>query len=205
MAVRANDIALCDLSQDRRISPSSDPTNHVLLRSRIAVIELHHAWRESPAAIRTRNILELIQGGSGRAPVGALAFDVRRLAGSPLFRQHAPSPVHQTCVSSERVTVSADHVALLDLGDKLRARHQQCVCAREGEQFLARIAMIKVHHVRRKAAAAVVAWSTPQIPEPRTCRGLSSFDSIQFGLAMRRVIPDVVVALVLLSRHHLPV
>jgi hypothetical protein len=56
--------------------------------------------------------------------------------------------------------------------------------------------MIEVHHARRKALATVVTWPASNIAQPPERRGLSLLDSIEFSLAMRRVIADVVVTLV---------
>jgi hypothetical protein len=57
MAVRTNDIALCDLGED---SFGTSVTDHlrdgVALLSRIAMVELHDVEGKSPPAVKTGNI-----------------------------------------------------------------------------------------------------------------------------------------------------
>jgi hypothetical protein len=76
VTVSANDIALRDLGQQRCMCASATPADHELLRGWVEVIELHHAWWESSAAVCARNVAELVEHRRARAPMSAFAFEV---------------------------------------------------------------------------------------------------------------------------------
>jgi hypothetical protein len=99
------------------------------------------------------------------------------------------------------VTVRADHVTLLDLGDQLVARHEDSVSAGNGEEFLAWIAMIEVHYVRREHLFAVLTGDSSEVTEKCERCLLASLDAFQFRFAMRCVVLDVVATLNLGTAH----
>ena len=61
--------------------------------------------------------------------------------------------------------------------------------------------MVEVHDPRRKRSAAVLAWSPSQISQERERRFLTKSDTLDFFVAMCRVVGDVVRALVALASH----
>jgi hypothetical protein len=77
MTVRADDIAFRDLVQySRRARPSDHARDGGAFRVRIAVVEVHHAWRIPFATIRAWHIAELVEQLGMQAPLLTLTLEV---------------------------------------------------------------------------------------------------------------------------------
>jgi len=61
------------------------------------------------------------------------------------------------------VAVRADDIALFNLGNQLLARFEEDMTTGDREEFLAWVAMIEIHHVRRKHLSAVVTRDSSKI------------------------------------------
>jgi hypothetical protein len=94
------------------------------------------------------------------------------------------------------MAVGAHHVALRDLGKQLLSAHQQAAPIRESEAFRARIAMIEVHAVRWKCAAAVGTRNSAKIAEEVQRLSLTLSDAGDLQVTMGGVIDSVVGALI---------
>jgi len=81
MAVGADDIALRRLGHHRSRTRSADHArNAAPLRRGIAMIEVHRTGWESPAAICTRHITQLVEEAGVFLPPSALPLEVSRRA-----------------------------------------------------------------------------------------------------------------------------
>ena len=138
------------------------PPHHVrhecALRLRIPMVELHHERRIVTRAIEARDTAEARQQLDLAKPNLRSGRQPRRTA--------APWPApRERCaltLGPEGVAVRAHHITLGDLAQEGRRRFQLHL-TREGERLRARVAMVEIHHVWRKASATV---STRHAPEP---------------------------------------
>jgi hypothetical protein len=77
VAIRADDIALCDLGQDPRSARPADHAGYSLdLGFGIAMVEIHGAWWEATSAIAAWSLPERVQKPSLLSPFGSLTIQV---------------------------------------------------------------------------------------------------------------------------------
>jgi hypothetical protein len=74
---------------------------------------------------------------------------------------------------SDTVTVRANDVALLDLGDEPHPRHQHRPAIRDLKVLLSRVAVVEIHLVRFKDRAAVGARHAAKLAQECQRRSLS--------------------------------
>jgi hypothetical protein len=92
---------------------------------------------------------------------------------------------------SDAVTVRANDVALLDLGDEPHPRHQHRPTIRDLKVLLSRVAVVEIHLVRFENRTAVGTWHTPKVAQERQGCSLSSADPGDLGIAIPRVVGHV--------------
>lgn len=198
MAVRAHDIALRDLFEQRRnANTARHLTQHLMLLGWIAMVELHHHDRERPTAVRARKLANPIEELILRCAMATEPF-ASSLRGPIAMRSRRKTKavLEETMFirgsRAYRVAVRAHDVALRDLGEELPARTKQRVRTRQTERLCLRIAMIEIHDVGREDAAAIHTRDLSELAQPRERRLLTSNDARDLRVAIARVVGEVV-------------
>jgi len=91
----------------------------------------------------------------------------------------------------QSVAVRTDDVALADLQEQPRSRHQHCTALGQAEQLGFRISMIEVHLVGLECLTAIRAWAVPEIPEESDCGCLARPHPLNLTFAISPVMGDV--------------
>ena len=102
---------------------------------------------------------------------------------------------------SDAMTVGADDVAFRDLSLKHGAILQKDLAGTEVEEFLTWVPVIKIHGVWGKAPTTVQARDTSELTKPFKSRSLAAHHALNLGVAMARVVDDVVRALISRTTH----
>lgn len=114
------------------------------------MIELHGTWCETTAAVRARNVTQLVEQIGVIAPSRPLLVDpgIQGLGGST-----PREPLTMLAASPDAMAVRADNVALRGLNEELGAALQ--LRLREREALLAGISVVEVHLHRMEPTTAV--------------------------------------------------
>ncbi|HYR93615.1 MAG TPA: hypothetical protein VEP48_05360 [Methylomirabilota bacterium] len=167
MAVRANDIALRDLFQQRCDLHASSQLRHESgLQRPVTMVKFHAADRKRPAAAHTRHRAQPNEHIHlfPSATMSLLAMFLECSGRRGTLTRFPPTCENARDVLRRRpdaVAVRANDIAFRDLGFENRAVLQQDLVGRDAERLRLRIAMIEVHDVRWKDAAAIKARNAP--------------------------------------------
>jgi hypothetical protein len=140
----------------------------------------------------------LIEEIRSMAPALALILNpwgLGRGSGSQPSSMPPPAP--------KSMAVRADDIALRCLGQQLGAILEGRSAAQEVEALLMRVAVVEVHLVRRKPAAAIGARNLAELSQERRRHRLAPGDALDLALAIRGVVANVGRTLVS-SRSHGP-
>lgn len=197
MAIRAHDIALGGLGQDRRIAGPADERRHVRsLAARIPMIKVHRARRISTATVRAGHVAKLIEHRRLASPACPLCRQTLRgarcagLEPTPMLR---PTP--------HAVAVGANDVTLGHLRHDPSGRHEHGPAGGDGEGLLGWIPVVEVHLVRLELTTTIGAWDAPEVTQQLDHARLSNTNAPELDLAVPPVVLDVVCPLAGPSAH----
>ena len=155
VAVRAHDIALGDLREDRLDPGSANHPSHACpLVGAIAMVKVHRARREPVTTVRARNSPKVVQDRCVIGPIAPLFLEPPRIT--------AGASVGQAfLVLGSRTNSMAggtDDVALRDLSKEAGTGRSERRRACEAERLGRRIAVVEVHLEGLEGSTTVDAW-----------------------------------------------
>jgi len=150
------------------------------------MIKVHHARWESPAAIGTWHIAQLVEKAGVFLPLSALPLEVSRSTAL-----EGCNAVDIGGTGAQSVAVGADDVALAYLREQPRSGHQHCAALGQAEQLGCRISMVEVHLMGLEQRTAVGTWAAAETPKEVHCRCLAGLHPLDLTLAIPPVVRDV--------------
>jgi hypothetical protein len=164
VAVNAYDIAFCDLVHEPKRLYTADHSGDVeCLSGWLSMVEFHDrrdvaaatigAWDVTPLGKQLRLFEPAL------SPSLSSSSDCCRRRGTGRWAQSgwADSSSEETRVCPDSMTVGADNVALLDLGQETRPTDTPRA-SQDAEPLAGRVPMVEVHCLRGKRLPAVAAW-----------------------------------------------
>jgi hypothetical protein len=191
MAVAAHDIALGSLGQDLFVCRSPDhPSDDVLLRFRLPMIEVHRACGEPLTTVGARDVAQQMEQRGLPLPTEGL----RLCAWVGGWRSSWTQSFSIAC--AHPVAVDAHDVALRDLCENALRRHEHGSTGHNVERFRGRIAVVEVHLIWLEATATVRTGNLAQFAKHLDHSILTDANTPELQLTIPTVVLDVVWSLV---------